>query len=872
MAKQSKTDEIKVTTTTAGSHSHSRIQKWVGAVISVVILAVALWFLHHELSDLKAESILEHIKSLPFSALAAAMVCAAGSYAILTGYDALALRYIGHKLAYRQAAQTAFMAFAVGHNVGVAALSGGSVRYRMYSLLGLSGLEIAKVIVFASVTFALGAALLLGLALLLMPAAETAVLNLSPVLLNTTGFLLMAVPLVYLLIAAFSRTPVTIRKWMFSFPSPAIGLAQVGLSVCDLAFAAATLYVLLAPELQIGFFPFLGIYLIALAAGLLSSVPGGLGVFEAVLLVALPGVDRGNLLGTVIVYRLIYYVAPLCLALLLLAMNEIRQHRQLLLDSTLKAGGWLSAIVPGVVSVAVFLAGVVLLISGATPAVSSRLNFIAQGVPLPVMELSHLAGSVLGVGLLVLARGLSRRLRGAYLAALLVLGAGIVVSLLKGLDFEEAIILSLILGFLWVSRDEFYRRGSVVTQALTIGWMGSIALALCFVVWVGLVSFRHVDYSNELWWQFALHADASRMLRASLLAGLTLMSLVLWKLLHLTRSLPSSDTDSSEIERVRKVVSQATDPSANAALLGDKKFLWSASMQSFIMYQVSGSSWVAMGDPVGPESEWEDLAWSFVEMVDRYDGHPVFYQVSGRTLSLYVDMGLSLVKLGEDARVSLESFSLEGSKFAEFRQALNKARKQGASFEVVPGPGVSAIAADLHALSDSWLEAKSTGEKGFSLGSFSESYICQFDCAVVRVQGSIVAFANLWAAPAGGELSVDLMRYGHDAPNYVMDYLFTELMLWGKSQDYQWFDLGMAPLSGLEQHPQAPLWNKFGHLLFNHGENFYNFEGLRNYKKKFHPQWQPRYLACPEGLLSLPRTLLDTSRLISGGMKQLLTK
>ncbi len=872
MRKQGEPDVAADAVAPAGSHSGRRIHRILGVIISVGVLCVALWFLHGELSNLKAGDILGQIRSIPHSILLTAMLCATCSYLVLTGYDVLALRYIGRHLAYRNTAQTAFMAFAVGHNVGIAALSGGSVRYRMYSLAGLSGLEIAKIIVFGSVTFALGAALLLGTAMLLMPPAETGVLKLSPLVLHSIGALLVAIPCGYLLMAMLARTPPAIGRWMLSFPAPGIAFAQVGLSVCDLSFAAATLYLLLAPELPVGFLPFLGIYLIATAAGLLSSIPGGLGVFEAVLLIVLPTVDRSVLLGTVIVYRLIYYVAPLCLALLLLTINEIRQHRLVVLASTEKAGAWLSTIVPRVVSVAVFLAGVVLLISGATPGIASRLNFIARGIPLPVLEMSHLTGSVLGVGLLVLARGLSRRLRGAYLATLLVLAGGIVASLMKGFDVEEAFILSAILGFLWVSREEFYRQGSVVAQPFTVGWVASIFLVLCFSAWVGLVSFRHVDYSQDLWWQFELHADAPRMLRASLLAGLTAVSFVLWKLLHFGRFPLPVEADSSEMQRVREIVSHAVDPSANVALLGDKKFHWSPSKQTFIMYQTSGSSWIALGDPVGLPEEQEDLAWSFMEMVDRYDGRSVFYQISGASLPIYVDMGLSLAKLGEDARVSLSSFSLQGSRFEDFRYALNKARKQGATFEIVPSTEVGSLLAELRLISDSWLEQKSAKEKGFSLGSFSDRYISNFDCAVVRVNGSIVAFANVWLAPAGSEFSVDLMRHSGAAPPGVMDYLFTELMLWGKTQSYEWFSLGMAPLSGLERREMAPLWHKIGHLIFTHGESFYNFEGLRNYKEKFHPQWRPRYIACPGGLLGLPHALLDTSRLISGGVSKLLTK
>jgi phosphatidylglycerol lysyltransferase len=328
----------------------------------------------------------------------------------------------------------------------------------------------------------------------------------------------------------------------------------------------------------------------------------------------------------------------------------------------------------------------------------------------------------------------------------------------------------------------------------------------------------------------------------------------------------------ADMERVREIVCQATDASANAALLGDKRFLWSSGREAFIMYGVSGSSWIALGDPVGPRAAWEDLAWSFIELVDRHDGHPVFYQVSADHLPMYVDMGLGLAKLGEDARVRLAAFSLQGSKFAEFRQAVNKAGKQGAVFEVVPSSGVRLLSSELRDISDSWLHDKAASEKGFSLGSFSEQYVSRFDCAVVRVNGAIVAFANLWPAPLAGELSVDLMRHGRDAPKGIMDFLFAELMLWSKAQGYQWFNLGMAPLSGLEQHPLAPLWHKLGHLIFSHGESFYNFEGLRNYKQKFDPEWRPRYMACAEGLLEMPRALFDTSRLIAGGVSKLLTK
>ncbi len=843
-----------------------------GATLSVVILSVALWFLHRELAGLSRDALVQHVRGIPLTVLLLSVFFAACSYAVLTAYDATAFRYLNRQISYRQSAQTAFIAYAVGHNVGLVALSGGSIRYRMYTLAGLSATDVARVIVFVTVTFGLGASGLLGMALLLLPATHTSVLKVAPDLLNVAGVLLLAVPVIYLSFTFLRHEPITFRSWQVAVPKPSIALTQIAISILDMTLAAATLYILLEPELHIGFLPFLGIYLLAIGAGIVSSVPGGVGVFEAVLVALLPQVSSAALLATIIVYRLIYYVGPLIIALTLLAVHELRQHGELLRRPAVAAGDRLSGVAPHVAGVGVFLAGVVLLVSGASPAIESRLHLIASGIPLPVLELSHMAGSIIGVGLLILARGLMRRLHGAYVTALGALFVGALVSMTKGIDYEESLILCAIAAVLYASRKEFYRTGSLTGQSFSVQWIAAIVIVIGMSVWIGLLSYRHVEYSDQLWWQFAFQAEAPRMLRASLLAAIVAVAFALWKVLRGGPRPIVLEPAPGERDKILKVLANTTDAAANVALLGDKRFLWSADERAFIMYQVCGSSWIAMGGPVGPTECHEDLAWAFREMVDRHDGRPVFYQVSEESLALYVDLGLTLAKLGEDGRVPLAGFSLQGSHRADLRQAVSRATRDGASFEVVSRSNVESILVELHRVSDSWLNDKSTAEKGFSLGAFSEDYIANFDCAVVRVDGAIVAFANLWSAPAGGELSIDLMRYTQQAPKGVMDYLFAQLMLWGTANDYRWFSLGMAPLSGMEQRSLAPLWHKLGHLVFTHGESFYNFEGLRNYKEKFSPEWHPRYMACPGGVLNLPRALIDVSRLVSGGFTNILKK
>ena len=268
---------------------------------------------------------------------------------------------------------------------------------------------------------------------------------------------------------------------------------------------------------------------------------------------------------------------------------------------------------------------------------------------------------------------------------------------------------------------------------------------------------------------------------------------------------------------------------------------------------------------------WSELIWNFRELSDRYGGRTVFYEVGHERLHLYLDLGLSLLKLGEEARVPLTTFSLEGSARKGLRYTKRKLEKEGCRFEVLQPETVAAHLDELKNIFDAWLTAKSTSEKRFSLGFFQPDYIRRCSVAIAIRNDRIEAFANLWTGALLEELSLDLMRYLPDAAEGVMEYLFVCLMLWGKERGYRWFNLGMAPFSGLENRALAPLWNRLGAFVFRYGEHFYNFQGLRQYKAKFDPQWRPKYLVSPGGL-ALPQSFANLATLISGGMKGVVAK
>ena len=363
-------------------------------------------------------------------------------------------------------------------------------------------------------------------------------------------------------------------------------------------------------------------------------------------------------------------------------------------------------------------------------------------------------------------------------------------------------------------------------------------------------------------------ADAPRFLRAT--AGLLITAAVIGALQLLRVSHPEVEPEGSE-EAVRHALAaiegaEAAPSTCWLAMLGDKRFLFSPSSKSFIMYGVRGRSWVALGGPVGLQSEALELLWQFRELCDEYGGRPVFHQVPPTLMPDLVELGLTFSRWARQAYVDLAALrARRPRRQGSPRSTLRKGRKEGSQLELLSPGEAWSVLPWLRRISDEWLEKRSAKEKGFSLGRFDEDYLRHFPIAVIRRAGRIVAFANLWPAPGKGEVSVDLMRYGAEAPRDVMEHLFLELIVWAKEQGFRRFDLGMAPLAGLENRKLAPLWSRAGALIFQYGEDFYNFEGLRRFKEKFKPVWEPRYLAAPGGL-SLPAVLADVTFLVGGGV------
>ena len=258
----------------------------------------------------------------------------------------------------------------------------------------------------------------------------------------------------------------------------------------------------------------------------------------------------------------------------------------------------------------------------------------------------------------------------------------VALSLAKGLAFGETAAMLFLLFLLLATRRQFTRPAAFLRQPFTVGWFIAIAVVIAAATGIMFFAFRHVPYRHEIWWQFEFDAQASRALRALLGASILALGISLWQLLRTASGrmeLPSTE----ELSRAAHVIRQQERSAAMLALMGDKSFLFSRSGNALLMYAKRGRSWVALFDPVGPRQEWSELVWRFVELADAHGGRAAFYQVRPDSLPVYLDAGLRMMKVGEEACIDLEDFSLQGSQRYGLRQALARGERDGLEFEIL---------------------------------------------------------------------------------------------------------------------------------------------------------------------------------------------
>ncbi len=505
--------------------------------------------------------------------------------------------------------------------------------------------------------------------------------------------------------------------------------------------------------------------------------------------------------------------------------------------------------------------GVVNVLAAVRPAMEHRLRLLEQYSPLQVTRGGHLTSALAGFALLLLASGLWRRKRVAWLLTLLVLLASVVTHLIKGLDYEEASLAALLSIVLLIWRSHFHARSDPpsVRQAIS-----TMAAALLFTMGYGVAGFFLLDKHFRVrfgFWDafrqtivmftqyydpglqpitgFGRYFAASIYVVAIATTGYSLF-LLIRPVLARHRASPA------ERARAWDIVRRFGHTSLARLTLLDDKLYYFSSGGSMIAYVVEGRVAIVLGDPIGPAEDVRSCIDGFKELCSLNDWLPAFYQVLPDYLDAYRKAGFHPVQIGQEGIVDLREFSLEGGERKSIRGSVNKMKRLGYCAEVVQPPHPRPLLHELQQVSDEWLTERKTSEMRFSVGWFDEDYLNTCPILVVHnSEGRIDAFLNIIAGFPADEITADMMRHRAHAEKGQMDYLFASLFEWGRQAGYARFNFGLSALSGIGERPADPAMEKALRYVFEHINRFYNFKGLHSYKDKYGPVWSPRYLSYP---------------------------
>lgn len=601
---------------------------------------------------------------------------------------------------------------------------------------------------------------------------------------------------------------------------------------------------------------------------LVSPVFQGIGIVELSMAAALTGlgVPGGSAIAAALLYRFCELWLPFVVGLMLQSSGHHAVRR---------LPPHLPVLVTG-------LTGLASILSVLAPTLPGRVNQIDRYWPLALSDVSRTLTLAGGFFLLFLSLSLWRRKRFAWLAALLLLGVTVVTHLVKGHDQIIAVIALVNIGILLAYRRRFRVRSDVPTIAQGFARLG---LSLLLALGYGMSGFWFLDRS-AFGTTFSVGESVDRTVRLFFgigYAGLTprtryaawfLDSFTVVGVISVTYAVFSLARPvvwrrrivPAERERARQLIEQHGNSSLDFFKHGDDKlFFFAARGDGVVCYGLSNATAIVLGDPIATDrTAFQSLLAEFLTFCDANGWRAAFHQASPHFFDLYRAAGLSALKIGEDAIVDLERFTLQGGSMKSLRSTDNRFVRDGFRATVTPPPLPDTLLARLREVSDEWLTLEGRRERAFTLGQWDDAYIRH--CPVVTVEepsGRVLAFVNLIPDGVPGEATLDLMRHRIAIPNGTMDFLFVQLFLFCQAQGYRAVSLGMVPFAAIGTGPGSRPLERGIQLLSTHLNRFFSAQGLRAYKDKFHPIWEPRYLFY-RSELSLPAVALAIVRLTEG--------
>ncbi len=658
-----------------------------------------------------------------------------------------------------------------------------------------------------------------------------------------------------------------------TYPARLVRLLLVMLAAY--AIDLLSLYVLFYAFGQaIGLGPLMAGFAIGVLFWIVSPIPQGIGLVEGVMTLTYTslGVPANMAAIVSLAFRGLTFWLPLLMGFVLIQHTRTFGGRE---RSLAEAWG------VRVVAFLTALMGIVNILSASTPSLISRFEIIESYLPLMVSRGGHLTAALGGFALMSLSIGLWRRKRNAWILTLAVLVVSTISHLVKGLDYEEALLGLGLAVWLLALRPHFYARSDApsVRQGL---W--AVVASISFTLLYGVTGFYLLDRHFSV--NFGLPAAIRQTVvmfaefydpglqpvaithfghfftYSIYIVGAATFAYALFMLLRPV--LLRHPANPIERQRAKALVNQYGRSSlARMTLFDDKAYFFSPG-GSVLAYTTHNGAAVALGDPIGPPTDAVQSITGFKAFCAKNGWISAFYQTQPDYLEYYTAAGFKSLNIGSEAIVDVTSFTLSGNVNKGLRSAYNRMVKLGFRSAALYPPLSQSRLTELRAISDTWLSHKHGTEKRFSLGWFDEAYLQSGPIMVVYdPEDRPVAFTNIISEYQRNEITIDLMRF-IPGEHGIMDFMFVSLFEWAAAEGYANLNLGLSALSGLGGQAEEPNIERALHYIYEHVNQFYNFKGLHAFKAKFHPTWVPRYLIYPNAA-ALPIIILGLNYASKGG-------
>ena len=409
---------------------------WLLVLVAIVMFALASKSLFHMAHTLDMTQMQSIITSTPPLTMFKAVAVVMAAYMLLSIYDLIAVRYLKADIPYLKILNTSFTAFSIGHTLGVSMLSAGAVRFRYYGKYGVESTKIANIILLVSLAFSYGMMTVIGISLVVNPHMLSQLLTnvswlsgIPPLVFRVIGSLILALIIASLLFAGKSGRVFSIKRWELQLPPAAVLLRLIVLAVIDIALVAYIIHILIPVSIQVSYLEVFSAYVQAVTVGIVSHVPGGLGVFELTMVASLPKVDKTTLISVLLLFRVLYYLIPFMLGILSFVLHEayIRSGIEATERHRILPSVW----VPQLLALATAVLGITMLVVSILPPIADRALLLGAFIPIPIVEASYLLNTLMGFALIILARGLYQRLNGAWHLSMWLLGVSIVTLLVE---------------------------------------------------------------------------------------------------------------------------------------------------------------------------------------------------------------------------------------------------------------------------------------------------------------------------------------------------------------------------------------------------------------------------------------------------------